>query len=118
MITIEQNSHYNELIGKYIYIKQSNKEMDIHKIFKIVKILNEYPVIYKIEKYYYFTVPYNKECKCFCYEGGKDTYEVNYSDTMYVFENNEFIDTFRTFIQNDGKTPDEIPSKIIQDKSN
>lgn len=52
MIAIKQNNHYNnELIGKYVYVKQSNKEMDIHKIFKIVEILNECPVIYKIEKY-------------------------------------------------------------------
>ena len=119
MITIEQNNHYNnELIGKYIYVKQSNDEMDIHKIFKIVEILNEYPVIYKIEKYYYFTIPYNKECKCFYYKGSKDTYEVNYSDTLYILENDEFINTFRAFIKNDGKSPNEIPSKIIQDKLN
>ncbi len=103
-----------DLIGKYIYSKTSNKDMDIHRIFKIKEIKSEHPITYDTEKYYYFTIPYNQQCKCFCY-GDESIIQLTQKDELYIMQLNEYINTFHEFIENESKYPYEIPSKIIQD---
>ena len=115
---IKTNNYYSkEFVGNYVYIKKSNKDFDTHQIFKIVGLSEEDDHTFIVNKYYYFYIPNsnNMNMKCFCYEGNnKCTYGPK--DEMYILDDDEFIDTFREFIKNDGKSKNEVPSKIIQDK--
>ena len=114
--TIKTNEYAKSfMIGKYIYMKRSNKEMDIYYIFNIKNIIEENPVIYKTNKCFYFCVPFNKERKCFCYDD-KVNLELKYSDILYELSYEEWIDTFRSFVDNEGKYAHELPDKIIKDK--
>ena len=110
------NNYFDEhFIDSYAYIKQSNKDMDIHHIFKIIGLKESSPIIYNVDKHYYFTVPFNEQCKGFCY-AGNNYIELGWNDKLYIMSVSEYIDTFRAFIKNDGKSKNEIPSKLIQDK--
>ena len=112
------NNYYDEkFIGQYIYVKKTNSRMNIHHIFKVTNLKCSSPVIYSVEKHYYFTIPNFKDGKCFCYDG-TDVFEFDYYDELNIMDHEEYLDTFREFIKNDGKSITEIPSKIIQDKIN
>ena len=113
---IKTNNYYSEtFIGKYAYIKKTIKDVDIHQIFKITGLDPEDNMTYMVEKYFYFCIPQNKNIKCFCYTG-KDRMKYDYKDEMYILDDDEYLNTFREFVKNDGKTSNEIPSKLIQDK--
>ena len=113
------NNYYDKkFIDNYLYVKQSNKEMDIHHIFKVEDLLDESPITYKVDKHYYFTVPFNTKCKGFCYHNNLIPFKLEWNDKIYIMDYDEYLDTFRSFIKNDGKSVYEIPSKLIQDKVN
>lgn len=99
------------LINQYVYMHQTNSEMSIHRIFKVVKYIDDNDYI--VENHYYFTIPFNKSCKCFCYNGEN---KIEFNDDMYIMDNDEYVNTFRMFKENDSKVANSIPLKIIQDK--
>lgn len=114
--TIKNNEYAKpSMIGKYIYMKRSNDEMDIHYIFNIKNIVEEKPVRYETGKYFYFCIPFNKERKCFCYDD-KLNIELKYTDVLYELSYKEWLDTFRSFVDNEGKYVYELPDKVIKDE--
>ena len=108
-----------DMIGRYIYMKRYLKKENItvFYIYKIDSIITEYPTRYKTQNCYRFVVPDNTNMKVFVYD---DVNEIQLSytdDTLYEMTHDEWLDTFRTFVQYDGCQVNELPSKIIQDKS-
>jgi len=101
----------NNLIGKYIYLKRSNKDMIIHRIFKINDLLNSNPITYKVDKQYYFTVPFNQECKCFCYNG-TNVIELDYREEIYSITDSEYLNMFRTFVNFDGYLSKDVSNDL------
>ena len=114
--TKDDSSYYDiDLIGKYIYLKQTLKETDILRIFKITKILKSKPITYEVIRQYYFCIPSNKDFKCYCYDSS-DNVKLNNNDLIYIMSYDEYIDTFREFVKNDGCLGHNLPYKIVQDK--
>jgi len=112
----KDNQYANKnMEGKYVYMKRSNKEMDIHYIFNIKNVISVDPVEYEVERQYYFCIPFDKDRKCFYYDS-KQNVKLDYNDVLYELSYDEWIDTFRSFITNENKSVNEIPSKIIKDR--
>ena len=116
--TIKTNEYAKSfMIGKYIYMKRSNKEMDIYYIFNIKNIIEENPVMYETDKCFYFCIPFNRQCKGFCYDS-KTNIELTNKDVLYELSYDEWLNTFRSFVENDGKLVSDLPAKIIKDENN
>ena len=113
---IKENNYRSEnYINKFGYIKKTTKDMYIYQIFKIVGLNELDDHAFNVEKYFYFCVPIEKNIKCFCYTGSA-VLKYNYKDELYILDDDEYLDTFREFIKNDGKLNTNLPSKLIQDK--
>ena len=108
------NTEDSSIVGKFIYMKRSNKEMDIHYIFDIKEILGTSPVKYKVGKCFYFCIPFDKDRRCFYYNTTTNI-KLNSSDILYELSYDEWLNTFHSFIKNEGKCVKELPSKIIKD---
>jgi hypothetical protein len=72
------------------------------------------PLEYETSRCYYFMVPKNNNCKCFLYDNILKV-KVPSKAILYKLSFEEFVNTFRVFIQNDKKYPNELPDKLIQD---
>lgn len=102
--------------GKWIYVKRYNKDMDIHYIFKVKNVVpRSNPVEYVVERQYYFTIPFNHEKQCFCYDS-KNNFILQHQDVLYEMSYDEWLDTFREFVRNEGVVAGDVPTKIIQDR--
>lgn len=113
--TEDQYIKESSVINKYLYYTTTGKESNLYYIFKCEDIISNSPVKYKCSRCYCFMVPKNDACKCFLYDDYK-TITLPASCSLYEITFGEYVDTFRVFVDNDGKLPNELPSKIIQDK--
>ena len=113
----KQNNYISKnLINKYIYVKLEKSDSNLYYIFSIKSIDSEidYPnIVYYTNKCYLMYVPKNNECRAFVYDN-YDKVSISMNDELYELSFSEFVNTFRTFIQNHGKYPNELPSKLIQ----
>lgn len=114
----KNNIYYNNSVmrGKWIYLKRTTRDKDIHYIFKIQNIKQPNPLIYTTYRQYYFSKPFIGECKCFCYKSNINEIEINNKDIMYELDADEWLDTFRVFVNNDNVKAQDAPDKLIQDK--
>lgn len=103
------------VVGKYLYYTSSNQDNVLYYIFKCEGILANSPLKYKCSRCYCFSVPKNAGCKCFLYDDYK-TITIQPNSILYKMTFTEFVDTFSVFVKNDRKYPNELPSKIIQDR--
>lgn len=112
--SVKDNQYASESMkNKYIYMKRSNKEMDIHYIFSIENVILSNPAEFKTTRQYYFCIPFMKERHCYCYESN-DNIVLNYNDILYELSYDEWLDTFRSFVENEGKLVCELPDKVIK----
>jgi len=101
--------------GKYIYLKRSDTENDMYYIFKIISIINaKYPFKYEIQNCYMMLVPKDAERKAYVYDKYKEI-ELKYTDEMYEMTYDEWLNTFRVFVKNEGEYVKNLPYKLIQD---
>ena len=107
----------DSMIGKYIYMKHTNKEMDIYHIYSIKSVINGKNIQYETNKHFYFCIPFNRQCKGFCYDS-KTNIELTNKDILYELSYDEWLNTFRSFVENDGKLVSDLPAKIIKDENN
>ena len=114
----ETNNYLSEdLIGKYIYYKEERDNSYLYYILKPKSIdYNEITndIIYYVDKCYLLYVPKDKNLKAYVY----DNYEkVNILTKFDLYEMTfaEFVNTFRAFVNNNGKLVSELPAKLIQD---
>lgn len=99
---------------KYLYYKVSKKDTNVYYIFKCKNIISNNPLIYSCSKCFVFSVPIENNRKCFVYDNYK-IIKLPPKVDLYKLSFTEFVDTFRVFVKNDGKYPNDLPSKIIQD---
>lgn len=105
----------NEMIGKKIYMKRTDKESDMYYIYSISDIINtSFPIKYELKNCFMLLVPKNQDRKVHVYEKYKDI-ELKYIDVLYELDYNEWLETFRVFVKYDGDYVRNLPSKIIQD---
>ena len=108
----------SDLINKYIYYKEERRDSYLYFILNVKNIdFNEITnnIIYYTNKCYLLNVPKDLTQKAFVY----DNYtKVNISNNFDLYEMSftEFVNTFRIFINNDGKLVSELPVKLIQDE--
>ena len=113
-----KNYMSSDLINKYIYYKEERRDSYLYFILNVKNIdFNEITnnIIYYTNKCYLLNVPKDLTQKAFVY----DNYtKVNISNNFDLYEMSfaEFVNTFRIFINNDGKLVSELPSKLIQDE--
>lgn len=107
-----------DIIGKYIYFKDERPDSNLYYILTVKSIEvdsdNSDEIIYLTHKCYLLFVPKNKECKIHLYDN-YDKVKISSKFDLYEMTLSEYVNTFREFIKNDGKFPEELPSKIIQD---
>ena len=99
----------------YLYYKNHTKDNDVYYIFKCKNIISNNPLVYGCSRCFVFSVPVENNRKCFVYDNYKKI-ELPTTADLYKLSFTEFVDTFRVFVQNDGKYPNDLPIKIIQDK--
>ena len=107
-----------DIIGKYIYYKEERQDSYLYYICYVKDIdFNDATnnIIYYTNKCYLLFVPKNKDLKAFVYDN-YDKINISVKFDLYELTFTEFVNTFRTFIDNDGKQVSELPSKIIQDE--
>ena len=113
------NYSSKDIIGKYIYFKEERKDSILYYILTVKSIENDPEnsdeIIYFTNKCYLLFVPKNKECKTHIYDN-YDKIKILSKFDLYEMSFREYVNTFREFIKNDGKYPEELPSKIIQDE--
>lgn len=101
--------------NKYIYVKRSDSENDMYYIFKVISVLhNEYPVKYSISNCYMMLVPKDVNRKAYVYDR-YDEFEIKYTDELYEMSYEEWLNTFRVFVKNEGEYVKNLPYKLIQD---
>ena len=123
MTKIEQDLHdmkylaVPNMIGKHIYMKRYNAAdaITIFYIYKIEEIISEYPTRYKTANCYRLVVPDNREIKAFVYDDINEIQLSYMNDILYEMTYDEYLATFRTFVQCDACYVKDLPSKIIQD---
>lgn len=105
----------NDMIGKKIYMKRSDKESNMYYIFSINNIINStLPIKYELKNCFMLFVPHDQNRKVHVYENYKEI-ELKYNDLLYELDVNEWLETFRTFVKYDSDYVQNLPSKIIQD---
>ena len=113
---IKSNSYANEsLLNQHIYMKRSDNEYDRYYIYLINQIILSITPKYLLDKCYILHVPKNDNIKCFTNDSLSEL-TVNYNDELFVLDRDEFIDTFRVFVNSEGLYRKDLPIKIIQDK--
>lgn len=100
----------NSLKGKYLYFSEETKQDK--KYYILICDYIEENIIYS-KKLYYLYVPKNISIKCFVYSNISEIEIKN--QEFFEISKEEFINTFRVFVTNEGNYPDKLPSKIIQD---
>lgn len=105
-------------INKHIYTKISNEENDLYYIFTPRMIEEIYKNEYKFtcKNCYILMVPKKDDCRTYMYDDTNTVIANIYTNDIYELTFSEFVNTFRTFLDSDGKFPNEIPSKLIQDE--
>lgn len=103
------------MINKYIYMKRITTDMTLYHIYKIDKVINEdtYNIIYESERSFVFKVPKDKNQCAYTYDDIKQIH-INAYDELYELSKNEWLNTFRVFVENDGIKAKSLPDKIIQ----
>lgn len=112
-----QNNYISKsLIGKYLYFKDERSDSYLYYIFTInnIELQEDESIIYKTNKCYMLYVPKNKELKAYVYDN-YDKVTITLKHELYEMTFTEFVNTFRTFVNNDGKSVVELPTKLIQD---
>lgn len=104
-----------DLIGKFAYVSQQFIDCSCHHIFKITDIIDESKPTYLTDKHYMFAIYKNPQHKCFCYDGNKEL-ELSFKDQLYILDEDEYIGSFRNFVNNEAKRACELPDKLIADK--
>lgn len=108
-----------DIIGKYIYFKEERKDSNLYYILTVKSIevdpINSEDITYFTNKCYLLFVSKNKECRTHIYDN-YDKVNISPKFDLYEMSFSEYVNTFREFIKNDGKFPEELPSKIIQDE--
>jgi len=113
---VKINSYANEsLLNQYVYMKRSDKEYDRYYIYLINQIILNVTPKYLLSKCYILHVPKNDNTKCFTHDSLTEI-TVNYNDELFILDIDEFIDTFRVFVNSEGLFRKDLPIKIIQDK--
>lgn len=100
---------------KYLYFKNRIKDNDVYYIFKCENIISNSPVIYSCSRCFSFSVPLENNRKCYVYDNYKKI-EIPPKADLYKLSFSEFVDTFNVFVKNEGEYPNNLPSKIIQDR--
>jgi hypothetical protein len=113
--TEDQYIKEERVCNKYLYYTTTTKDATLYYIFKCETIMSNSPVKYGCSRCYCFLVPKDNSCKCFLYDNYKHI-TLPPNTNLYEVTFGEYVDTFRVFVENDGKYPSELPSKIIQDK--
>lgn len=107
----------NIQLNKYIYCKTESKEYNLFHIFKPINILedNKYETIYNCEKYYLYILSKSSDKHCFFYEK-QNKIDFNKIDKIdfYNMSEQEFVDTYISFKENDNKYPNQLPVKLIK----
>lgn len=107
----------DELSNNFLYLKQETKEAYLYNIFKVVSLeKNKYTnqITYQTDKYYMLFVPKLASGTTFIYDTYK-TISLGFNDLIFKMTQQEYLDTFRSFLSCEGKRANELPSKIIQD---
>lgn len=99
----------------YLYYKNRIKDNDVYYIFKCENIISNSPLVYGCSRCFAFSVPVENNRKCFLYDNYKRI-ELPPRVDLYKLSFTEFVDTFKVFVQNEGKYPNDLPDKIIQDR--
>lgn len=116
MKLIDKTSYTNiqKLKNKLVYFKIETKDLFIYNIVKIISIVSNKPLKYETKNGYYFCVPKNNAIKCFNYQLS-NIIEIPNKTIIYEIESKEYLETYMTFVKCEGKYPNELPSKLIQD---
>lgn len=117
MRQIKQNnkthSHFDrDLIGNFIYIQKNDKISSSHHIFKLTDIIDS---TYVGSKHYFFHIPVDRGNRAFCYDGIGQI-DIAYNDKIFVIDEDEYLDTFRSFVRHDGYRVSDLPDKVVKDK--
>jgi len=99
-----------EMIGKSIYMKRETTNIDYHIIFTINNIIKNHPAVYETNKQYILEVPKDGICKVY---DNTDNIELRYNDILYEIDRFEYIDLFRSFVENDGINSYEIKKGLL-----
>lgn len=116
MKLIDKTTYTNiqELKNKLVYFKIETKDLFIYNIVKIISIVSDKPLKYEIKNGYYFCVPKNNAIKCYNYQRS-NIIEIPNKTIIYEMESKEYLETYMVFVKYEGKYPNELPSKLIQD---
>ena len=109
----------NDLIDKYLYYKEERNDSNLYYIIKINSIdfdQNSQDITYLVDKCYLLYVPKNDELKAFVYDNYTKV-DISKDSDLYEMSFTEFVNTFRVFVNNNGKLVSELPSKLIQDQT-
>ena len=104
------------MVGKYIYYKSKSSDANLYYIFNIESVIpiNETEIKYKLKRCFLMYVPVDENRTSFLYDNYKDI-TIYASSELYELTFAEYVNTFRVFLQNDGKVVKELPDKLIQD---
>ena len=104
------------MVGKYIYYKSKSSDANLYYIFNIESVIpiNETEIKYKLKRCFLMYVPVDENRTSFLYDNYKDI-TIYVSSELYELTFTEYVNTFRVFLQNDGKVVKELPDKLIQD---
>lgn len=99
-----------EMLGKTIYMKREINDIDYHIIFTINNIIKNHPAVYETNKQYILEVPKDGICRAY---DSKNNVELKYNDILYDIDRFEYIDLFRSFVENDGINSYEIKKGLL-----
>lgn len=114
----KQNNEYiniDILKNKSVYFCKSDYNSSTYYIFKISKVISTSPLIYEIYRGFMFYVPKDSNCKAFTYNIDKKEFNMDYKSDLYLMNEEEYLNTFRNFVKNEGLYVKDLPTKLIAD---
>lgn len=103
----------SNLIGKIIYITETTDDAVIHYVGKVTSQNNN---IISIDKCNIFIIFNDINRKCYHYQQDCIINDIDKS-TIYELTNNEYIETYINFINNDSKSKYDIHVNLIANES-
>lgn len=120
MVKIETKSkvsfNENDIVDKFLYFKTENKEYVMYYILRINSIekVTDLETKCLTRQCHYLSVPKDDKIKCYLYNH-INYIEISNDTDLYEMNIDEYLNTFKTFVNCEGKYPSELPTKLIQD---
>ena len=95
----------------HFLIKKTSQDYTLYYIGTIKNIIDTTEIETKLS--YYYIIPNKENLRCFFYNNEKNIINIDSSSKIFELSDNEFIELYISFLDNDKKKKDNIDNSFL-----